>query len=471
MKRIKTLRLRFALWTSSLLLIILGIFGAYVYFNMACGLSAAVDDSLTLNASQVAAGLNIDNGKLTLPDSLTETPENADLRKRGFTIRILTPQGQPLQELGTFRGLPVSLNQSFTTYTDPASDSAIRIYSQPVYDNNQVVAIVQVAQSLDDMQETLESLLATLLVSVPLLVVIAGVSGYFLAARALAPIDQITSTARRISAEDLSARLNIPVTDDEVGRLTQTLDDMLARLDDSFQRERQFTNDASHELRTPLTAMQAILGMIREKRRAPEEYEQALDDLNDETDRLRTLVENLMRLARGEKRSDTQYEIINLSTLINDVADSLRPIAEIKNLTLACEPSKGLIILGDSDELIRLFVNLLDNAIKYTERGGIIIAATDDEKDIVIKVADTGIGIHPEHIPHIFDRFYRIEESRVTRGAGLGLSIAMEIARAHGGTIEAHSTKGQGTTFTVRLSQNVANIFMLRNGEETSQHD
>jgi heavy metal sensor kinase len=453
MKRLKTLRVRFALWTSSLFLAILAFFGVYVYFSMARGLSAAMDNSLTINASQVAAGLNIANGKLILSDSLMEAPENADLRGRGFTIRILSPQGAPIQEFGSFRNLPVSLDQSFATFSDPAANITVRIYSQPVYDNNQLVAIVQVAQSLDDIQNTLQRLLVTLLVSVPILVTVAGISGYFLAARALAPIDQITLTTRRISGEDLSARLNIPVTDDEVGRLTQTLNDMLARLDDSFQRERQFTNDASHELRTPLTAMQAILGVIREKRRTPKEYEQALDDLTEEADRLRTLVENLMRLARGEKRSDNLYEIINLSTLINDVADSLRPLAETIGLTLSCAIPETFTMLGDSDELIRLFVNLLDNAIKYTEHGTIAITAQKNAKEIAINIEDTGIGISPEHLPHIFDRFYRVDESRVTRGAGLGLAIAQEIAIAHNGIIEAHSTTGRGTTFTVRLPE------------------
>lgn len=453
MKRLKTLRVRFALWTSSLFLAILAFFGVYVYFSMARGLSAAMDNSLTINASQVAAGLDIANGKLILSDSLMEAPENADLRGSGFTIRILSPQGVSIQEFGSFRNLPVSLDQSFATFSDPAANITVRIYSQPVYDNNQLVAIVQVAQSLDDIQNTLQRLLVTLLVSVPILVTIAGVSGYFLAARALAPIDQINSTTRRISGEDLSARLNISVTDDEVGRLTQTLNDMLARLDDSFQRERQFTNDASHELRTPLTAMQAILGMIREKRRTPKEYEQALDDLTEETDRLRTLVENLMRLARGEKRSNNLHKRVDISTLISDVADSLRPLAEAKNLTLICDIPETLTMLGDSDELIRLFVNLLDNAIKYTAHGKISITAQKKAKEIAINIEDTGIGISPEHLPHIFDRFYRVEESRVTRGAGLGLAIAQEIAIAHHGIIEAHSIRGGGTTFTVRLPE------------------
>lgn len=455
MKRLKTLRVRFALWTAALLFAALVLFGAYVYGSMARGLSAAIDNSLTINASQVAAGLNIDNGKLILSDSLTEDPENADLRGRGFTIRILTPQGKLLQELGPYHGLPVLLTQSFTNYTDPASKTTVRIYNQPVYDNNQFVAIVQVAQSLDDVKDTLQKLLFTLLVSVPILVTVAGISGYFLAARALAPIDQITHTARRISAEDLSARLDVPAADDEIGRLTRTLNDMLARLDDSFRRERQFTSDASHELRTPLTAMQAILGMIREKRRAPEEYEQALDDLSEETDRLRTLVEDLLRLARGESRNRPAFERVNLSTLLKDVSDSLRPLAEAKNLSLTCETPADLTVWGDSDELIRLFVNLLDNAVKYTERGGIRVTASQDANRVTVEVADTGIGIPAEHLPHIFDRFYRVDasRSRTLRGAGLGLAIAKEIVRAHGGNIAARSKLGDGSVFTVSLPQ------------------
>lgn len=451
MARINTLRVRFALWTSGLLLAALTLFGVYVYFSMARGLSSALDNSLTINASQVSAGLNIDNGKLILSDSLIEAPDNADFQGTGLTIRVLSPDGTVIQETGHYQNLPFSSTQSFSTFLDPSSKTNIRVYTQPVYDNNQMVAIVQVAQSLADVEDTLQRLLVTLLVSIPILVAVAGFSGYFLAARALTPIDKITSTARKISAEDLSARLDVPATNDEVGRLTETLNDMLARLDDSFQRERQFTNDASHELRTPLTAMQAILGVVREKRRSPAEYEQALDDISEETDRLRTLVENLLRLARGDKSKSNAFEPVNLSTLLEDVTDSMRPLAEAKSLVLHCDTTADLTTLGDSDELIRLFVNLLDNAIKYTERGEIRVTAHQTDKNIEIRVSDTGIGIAPEHLPHIFDRFYRVDasRSRAQRGTGLGLAIAKEIVNAHKGTIEIQSGKGKGSTFII----------------------
>lgn len=451
MARINTLRARFALWTSGLLLAALALFGAFVYFSMSRGLSAALDNSLTINASQVSAGLNIDNGKLILSDSLIEAPENADLLESGFTIRVLTPDGNLIQEFGRYQGLPFSSAQSFATFIDPPSQTSIRIYTEPVYDNNQLVAIIQVAQSLEDIQDTLQRLFLILLISIPILVVVTGFSGYYLAAHALMPIDQITSTARKISAEDLSARLDVPVVNDEVGRLTETLNDMLVRLDDSFQHERQFTNDASHELRTPLTAMQAILGVIREKRRTPEEYEQALDDLSEETDRLRTLVENLLQLARSTKTKNDLFEKIDLSALLEDVSDSLRPLAEAKSLTLTCEIAPGLTLLGDGDELIRLFVNLIDNAIKYTERGGVHVTAQQVHNMIEIHLSDTGIGITPEHIPHIFDRFYRVDQSRTHHGTGLGLAIAKEIIIAHKGQIKFKSMD-KGSTFIITLT-------------------
>ncbi len=449
MKRLKTIRFRFAFWTSSLLFLTLCIFGVFVYGSMQSGLYSALDYSLMANADQIAAGLNIENGQLHLPDNLVETQENTDLRGRGFTLRVLTPQGKLIQSNGPYHDLPLSSNGSFLTYSLPNGGAPIRIYTQYVMDNNRLIAIVQVAQSIADIQITLRKLLLSLLISTPILMIIAAVSGYFLAARALTPIDEIISTARRISAEDLSQRLDLAVTDDEVGRLVSTLNEMFARLDDSFQRERQFTNDASHELRTPLAAMQAILSVIRSRRRTSEEYEQALDDLSEETERLHTLVENLLRLARGNKRTSPPFAKVNLSQLIQDVVDSLRPLAEQKNLTITSILQDNLVMMGDSDELVRLLVNLMDNAIKYTEKGFIIVNAIEQDKEIIIKVRDSGVGIEEAHLAHIFDRFYQVDRARSGRGAGLGLAIAKEIVRLHSGTIKVESQKEIGTTFTI----------------------
>lgn len=460
MKRIKTLRFRFALWIAALLLAALAAFGVFVYISLAQSLSASVDDSLRLSASQATAAVNIENGEISFSDSILEGSSAASLRERGVTIRIFDLDGRTIQASGPYRGLTLSAASAaaaqkrqgtFATVIEPTEGTPVRFYTAPIIENGQLLGIVQVAQSLASVRETLARLLAALVVGGPLLAVVAALGGYWLVARALAPIDQITRTARRISAEDLSARLNLPATDDEVGRLAATLDGMLSRLDESFQRERQFTANASHELRTPLAAMQAILGVVREERRASEDYEQALADLAEETDRLRSLVEDLLRLARGDAQQPAACETIDLSVLLRDVTDSLRPLAEAKRLTLDCAAPDGLTLSGDRDGLIRLFVNLLDNAIKYTEHGAITVTASPRPDIIRIMVSDTGIGIPAEHLPLIFNRFYRVDSSRTSRGAGLGLAIAVDVARAHGGTIEAASAAGAGSTFTVRL--------------------
>jgi heavy metal sensor kinase len=448
--KFNTLRTRFALWTALLILLVLAVFGTYVYLSMARGLYAALDNTLQVSASQIIASLNVNNGKLILPDSLSEPPEG-EAPPAGFSVRILTPDGAVLQQTGvyTFQLPPVTTPLPapfYTTLTSPP----LRIFTVPVTDNNQLVAIVQVSQSTSTVQATLGRLLTTLLIAAPLLLLAAAASGYFLAARALRPIDAMTSMARRISAEDLSARLNLS-SDDELGRLASTFDEMLARLEDSFHRERQFTADASHELRTPLAAMQAILSVTRQRRRKPAEYEKALDDLSEETDRLRNLAESLLSLARADLHPILLSETIDLSTLLDDVTESLRPLAEAKGLNLACETASSLAVQGESDGLIRLFINLLDNAIKYTEHGSVSVSACREGAQVHIEISDTGIGIPASHLPHVFERFYRVEQARSKRGTGLGLSLVQQIVLAHGGTISVASRFGKGSTFTVEI--------------------
>ena len=469
MKRLKTLRMRFALWTAGLLLAALALFGLFVYANMSRSLAAAVDETMQLVVIQLIAEVDMAGGEPVISENPIEDPEYAQLREQGLSMRLLDLTGQVVQEYGPYRDLPQpQLNFTvpnqpgeFTTLIDPGSQVPVRVYTTPIAVEDELVGTLQVAQNLEEVRRTLDLLLTTLLLGGPLIVIAAGGSWYFFAARALAPIDKITRTARHISAEDLSARLNLPETDDEVGRLAATFDSMLARLDDAFRRERQFTADASHELRTPLSAMQTILGGTLGRRRAPAEYEQALVDLGQETERMRTLTEGLLHLARSDAaRQPAKLERVDLSNLLKDVIDSLRPLAEEKELKLIDHvPDEGLILMGDSDGLIRLFVNLLDNAIKYTQRGFITISARlKDDEGLAVTISDTGVGISPEHLPHVFDRFYRVDESRSKDGIGLGLAIVRSIARAHGGDVDVDSEVGKGTTFTVHLPAGVWQI-------------
>ncbi len=462
MTRLKTLRVRFALWTAGLLFAALVLFGLFVYANMSRSLAATVDETLRLVVVQLLAEVDIAGGEPVISENPIEDPEYAQLREQGFSMRLLDLTGQVVQEYGPYRDLPQpQLNFTvpnqpgeFTTLSDPGSQDPVRVYTTPIVVENELVGTLQAAQNLKDVRRTLDLLLITLLIGGPLVVIVAGSGGYFLAARALAPIDKITRTARHISGEDLSARLNLHETDDEVGRLAATFDSMLARLDDAFRRERQFTADASHELRTPLSAMQTIIGSTLARRRAPAEYEQAMIDLSHEAERMRTLTEGLLHLARNEAaRQPAKFERVDLSILLKDVVDSLRPSAEDKGLQLIDNvPDDGLTLMGDSDGLIRLFVNLLDNAIKYTEQGFITISANPtSDKLLAVTIRDTGVGITPEHLPHIFDRFYRVDASRSKDGIGLGLAIVENAARAHGGKVSVESKFGEGTTFIVQL--------------------
>ncbi len=458
-RRYNTLRVRFALWTAGLLLTALIFFGVFVYIIMASELARSVDDSLQLSAAQAITAA-VDNGQISVSDGVPESSAITSLQDRGVTIRILSLDGAILKALGQYRGLPVGelnlasaqkKNARFETLIEPSQREPVRFYTAPIIVENRVIAIIQVAQSLDNMNDTLEQLFTALLISIPMLVVLAAGGGYLLATRALSPIDAITRTAQRISAHDLHARLNLPPTEDEIGRLATTFDTMLNRLEASFQRERQFTADASHELRTPLTAMQTIITVTREQRRSSEDYEHVLDDFNGETARLRHLVEDLLQLARRDTASDSISKPVDLSMLLSDVTEVMRPLIDAKGLELICDIPAHLDIRGDSDDLVRLFMNVLDNAMKYTDMGKISVQAQIMNDGLEVIIMDTGIGMDQKDLPHIFDRFYRVDSSRSTPGSGLGLSIAHAIVQAHHGTIQVSSTLGDGTVFTLHL--------------------
>jgi len=459
MKQIRTLRARFALALTALILAFLAAFGGGIYLIFSRSEYAEVEDTLTLGAEQVLASLYEDNGSIQM---LTQDPSAAHLAEfnafieRGVTLIVLSSDEEILEAVGPYSDTPVPVSEArlypiFQTLSETDQHDPIRVYTLPILEGGHVLGWVQSMQSLGSTEEALDLLRTVLSIGTGVLSLLAGFAGYFLAGRALAPIDEIRDTARRISTKDLSARLARPDTGDEVSRLASTFDEMLERIESGFARERQFTSDASHELRTPLTAMKTILNVMREGERPIREYREALDDLAEETDRLQGLVENLLQLARGEQGLKLHKEEIDLSFLLADVADSLRPLADSKQLTLACDLPPSLVISGDTDQLIRLIVNLLDNAIKYTEHGMVTLSAYERDEYAVIEVADTGIGIPLEHLPHIFKRLYTVDAARSSGGAGLGLSIARQIVQAHGGTIEVQSEAGNGTTFSVSL--------------------
>jgi heavy metal sensor kinase len=306
-------------------------------------------------------------------------------------------------------------------------------------------------------EQTLLLLRLQLLWGVPLALLLAGAGGYFLASRALRPIDRITHTAQAINSSDLSLRISHTGPADELGRLAATFDEMLDRLQAAFDRERRFTADAAHELRTPLTALKGRIGVTLSQPREAAEYGDSLQEMERQVDRLIRLGSDLLFIARLDQgQVKRRHDPIALDDLLAAVVEQLRPLAEVKTISLPEPDARGLTVPGDMDLMIRLFLNLLDNAIKFTPPGGRVWVETlRSGEQVTIAIRDTGPGIPAEHQAHLFERFYRVggDRSRTDGqgGAGLGLAIAHEIARAHGGSLRVESTLDEGTTFFLKL--------------------
>jgi heavy metal sensor kinase len=284
---------------------------------------------------------------------------------------------------------------------------------------------------------------------------LSGGLGYVLARKALAPMERLRRSTEEITADRLDRRLPVANAQDELGRLTQTFNAMIGRLERSFAEIRRFTADASHELRTPLTAIRTEAEVALAKPLGLTEHQQLLGSILEECDRLTRLTDQLLALAREDARAARQaQEPVNFAAVVEDVVETMRPLADAKGLRLCVQADGAAWVRGDAARLREVLFNLLDNGIKYTPEGGEIeVRVSRNGREVLVAVRDTGIGIPAEHLPHVFDRFYRVDKarSRAEGGTGLGLSIAQSIVVAHAGRIDLASTPGQGTTCTVRL--------------------
>jgi heavy metal sensor kinase len=309
---------------------------------------------------------------------------------------------------------------------------------------------------MDDFNEALDHFRGVLLLLIPMLLLLASAGGYWMSRRALAPVVQITQTAERIGSRDLSSRLAVPQSHDELQHLSETLNGMLERLEAAFRRITQFTADASHELRTPVALMRTTAELSLRKPRAEADYRGALTQILRELETTSALIENLMLLARADSGVEAlHFASVDLSETLREVCRQGRVLAQGKQIRFQEEIANSPVIVeGDTQALQRLFLILFDNAVKYTPAGGsVTVSLTDANRFAVAEIRDTGIGISQAELPHIFERFYRADRarSREMGGVGLGLSIGRWIAEAHGGTIEAESTPSQGSVFRVRL--------------------
>ncbi len=282
---------------------------------------------------------------------------------------------------------------------------------------------------------------------------ISALGGYWLAGRSLAPIEKIRQKAASIQATDLHSRLAFE-QNDEVGQLASTFNEMLARLEESFHRQRRFTADASHELRTPLAVIRGEVDVTLERPRTQEAYVETLQSIGAEAQRMSRLVSELLLLARADSNElRLAYETVDLAELFQLLVSHLQTQAQAAGVRLKLDVPAPLTIPGDRDRLIQLFINLLENAFVHAPGSQVSIEARTIGKRVVITLVDTGPGIPPEHLPHVFDRFYRVDPGRERNknGGGLGLAIAQEIVLAHGGTIGMKSEMSKGTFVIVHL--------------------
>jgi heavy metal sensor kinase len=442
-----SLRWRLTLWYVLLLAITLAVFSAFIYLSLSNSLHHELDALLLSQGEQVVSGLDAENGKLRLDPDLPHLP--------GTYFSLYNRTGKLLDTnmpASLAASLPVKSLNVNQPETVRARGSEWRVVLLAVKEDKQVR--LEVVRSREETERPLDRLLLLIIVTLPLTLIIAAGGGIFLAKRALNPIDQIAAKARHISATDLSLRLGLPHSNDEVGHLVTTLDKMLERLDQAFQRQQQFTSDASHELRTPLAVIRSQAEAALNREHTPEEYRHALEVIGNQSESMGNLVSKLLILARSDNgQEQMDMEPLHLAEMVEGVAGEFQRVAEAKGLHLTTIVADKVVINGDQTWLTHLLANLVDNAIKFTQVGSVNIGLKRSGQWALLWIEDTGAGIPPEHLAHIFERFYRVDKarSRAEGGTGLGLSICEWIAHAHGGKLVVESELGRGTTFKVLL--------------------
>jgi heavy metal sensor kinase len=348
---------------------------------------------------------------------------------------------------------PGPLRQPF--YRDEQLGRALRFVTQRIQANGRVFT-VQMGVPIDQVNQTLALFRGYLLKFAPPLLTAAAAAGFWLSRKALSPVDAITRTARTINATNLGDRLEKLTTGDELQRLSDTLNEMLARIENAFVRVTQFTADASHELRTPISLIRTEAEIVLRRSRGDAEYREALRHILLEAERTSGLLEQLLTLARADAgRESLRIASINLSAIVQEVGEQWRELMATRHLVFSCETNhEAITVLGDRSALQRLLTVLLDNAAKYTPPPGTVdLRVETTGSSAVIRVCDSGIGIALEDQPKIFERFYRVDKarSRDLGGAGIGLAIAQWIVQQHRGSIHVQSSPGKGSTFLVEL--------------------
>ena len=478
-------RFRLTLLFVSILALVLAGFSIFIYTRQSQIIRAEAVNRLAVQSAQLAAyysaqlhsdeeesedrSMQVPQGELPL------LPENTVLALIGLDGKVALQQGTMQTDvltalIKTWNDSPATLEP--LAFTVPEQDAqgitGGRTYIfevSPLQVEGDWGGYLLLTSPVDPGGQ-LPRLAVSLAISSLLILLVAFGGGYWLADRAMRPVQAIVKTARRISESDLSQRLNLQ-REDELGELADTFDQMLDRLQAAFQRQRQFTADASHELRSPLAIIELESNRALERSRSPKEYEKVLRLIQSENEWMSQLVNELLLLARLDAGQITvRTERIDLSEVVVDVTERLNPLAQARGVTLKTGDLEECYVQAERVYLAQLLTNLVENAIKYSQKNNAQVLVESNKQVLdsqswsLVRITDNGPGIPEEHLPYIFDRFYRLDKARFRQvdeedvtvsGSGLGLAIAQSIAQAYGGKIEAHSQIGEGTTFNVWL--------------------
>ncbi len=461
----RSIRFRLTVWYAGLLCALLLLFGGSTWFGLAHYLHRSLSESLGRQAQQIGENFLLDvqtSGERYVVDEINEhySPEQNDhfvrvTRADGSTLYV---SGSPLNkgfDPAQVSAAPLSALRAVTREEHLQGGGELLIYSLPFTARDGSRFVIESGAPYDSIENVLRGLLLTLALGLPVVIAIAVAGGYWIMQRALQPLDKIAASAERITSRNLSERLPVTPSGDEVERLSLSLNRMIGRLDESFQYIRRFTADASHELRTPLTVLRGELEAMAQRPRLDDEVRDTVGSSLEETERLARIVESLLAISRLDA-GEAQIERIrfDLAELITTTVEQMRLLAEDRNIALSCETNGNVTIEGDRARIKQVIVNLVDNAIKYTPEDGTVKVIVGVENNrAMMRVEDNGTGIPADALPHLFERFYRVDKARSRHmgGAGLGLAIVKSIVTAHGGQVTVESTEGKGSGFRVEL--------------------
>lgn len=453
-----TLAFRLTLWYAGIFTLSSAAVFIVFYFSVFSLMLRHADEELADEISEFASMLTA-RGMAEVKTEILIEAESSGVEK--MFLRVVTIDGKEVAASNTASWKDVGIDGEalkrvaggagnvFQTIAIPENHRNIRV----VYGLVAPGMVMQIGHSLAEEEEFMAIFRRIFGSTLAVLMVVSALVGWFMARRALLGVEEVTQTAMEISKGALELRVPVKARGEEIDRLATTFNSMLDRIHALIKGMREMTDNIAHDLRSPITRIRGIAEMVLTTRGSLDEYQAMAADTIEECDRLLEMINTMLDITEVEAGAGRLVmEEVDISGLVREACDLFQPVAEDKAITLTADAPAGHVVSGDAQRLQRMAANLLDNAVKYTPSGGKVTAAVKGTEDsVVITVSDTGIGISEDDLHHIFERFYRCDQSRSQSGTGLGLSLAKAIAEAHGGSITVSSSPGKGSMFTITL--------------------